>query len=247
MSVQESFGFAADNLSFIRRALASRFGPVDLEQRRHPVWQLVRSRIGARTLDAGALAALHRLRMRWPRLGDFAAASADEIEDLIREVAYPEQKASQLHEALRLIGRERPDFNLAFLRALSVPEALGWLERLPGIGQKVAASTLNASALRMRVFIVDCHVHRILLRFGLIGAHAGARVGRDMVTATATGFDADDLRELFAHMKRLGQTVCRPGAPRCGACPLASRCQRRAELGVVDRDEDAERPRRYAA
>jgi hypothetical protein len=130
------------------------------------------------------------------------------------------------------IGRERPDYDLSFLRGWTVDAALAWLERFPGVGQKVASATLNASTLGMRVFIVDSHVHRILLRFGLIGPQASARAGRDAVTAAAAELDADDLLELFALVKRLGQTLCRPFAADCRSCPLATRCQKKVGLGV---------------
>lgn len=73
-------------------------------------------------------------------------------------------------------------------------DALDWLERFPGIGPKVAAATLNASTLAMPVFIVDSHMHRILLRFGFIGPRATAEQGRDAVTAALP--DADALLEL---------------------------------------------------
>ena len=111
-----------------------------------------------------------------------------------------------------------------FLSAWPVHQALAWLERLPGVGPKVAAATLNASTLRRRVFIVDTHVHRVLVRFGFIGRNATAEDGRNAVTAAAKSLDADELLELFAQMKRLGQTYCRPTRPNCLACPLGSRC-----------------------
>lgn len=76
----------------------------------------------------------------------------------------------------------------------------------------------------MRVFIVDSHVHRILIRFGFIGPQATAEAGRDTVTAAAAALDADGLLELFAQMKQLGQTLCRFDIPACGQCPLTARC-----------------------
>ncbi len=104
----------------------------------------------------------------------------------------------------------------------------GW-SAFPGVGPKVAAATLNASTLAMPVLIVDSHVHRILLRFGLIGPRATAEQGRDVVTAASN--DARALLELFVRLKRLGQTVCRPYAAQCGGCPLAPRCRKNTALG----------------
>lgn len=187
---------------------------------------MTRSLIGAQTYDTIAEPTLERLMARWPEPGSLAAAPAAEVEQVIADVNHAQRKAEQLVAALRWIGRERPDYDLSFLAGWPVDRALVWLERFPGVGPKVAAATLNASTLRMRVFIVDCHVHRILLRFGFLDARASAGEGRNAVTAAAP-FDADGLLELFALMKRLGQTICRPFTPRCGDCPIAARCARR--------------------
>lgn len=222
--MQESFDFAAGDLDFIREALIRTFGRLPPFERREPVWRMIRSLIGSRTHDEAAEPALERLMSRWPHPRELAKASAAEVEQVIADVTFAQDKARHLVDTLRWIGRERPDFDLSFLKGWPVRDALSWLERFPGVRPKVAAATLNASTLRMRVFIVDSHVHRVLLRFGFIGRYASAEHGRDEVTAAAGSLDADDLLELFANMKRLGQIVCRFDAPRCVVCPLAARC-----------------------
>jgi endonuclease-3 len=227
--VQVSFDFSADDLAFMRDALAAHFGRLEPFKRRAPIWQLIRSMIGARTYDDVTEPALERLMWRWPDPAAIAAADAEEVLSHIGEVTFAEGKARYLIATLQRLGRERPDYDLSFLRAWPVREALDWLERFPGVGAKVAAATLNASTLARPVFIVDSHVHRILLRFGFIGPGASAEHGRDAVTAS--GLDASALLDLFVRMKRLGQQLCRPSAPACRDCPLASRCARRIELG----------------
>lgn len=222
--MQESFDFVAQDLAFIRAALTRAFGGLAPFERSDPLWRLVRSLIGCRTYDAIAGPALERLKRRWPDPSNLASASPVEVERVIADVTYPEDKAANLVAALKWIGRERPDYDLSFLGFWPVHQALAWLERLPGVGPKVAAATLNASTLRMRVFIVDTHVHRVLVRFGFIGRNATAEDGRNAVTGVATALDADDLLELFSQMKRLGQTYCRPMRPKCRDCPLCSRC-----------------------
>jgi endonuclease-3 len=233
--MQESFDFAAGSagadIAFMRRRLARFFGPLKSFARRPPIWQLTRSLIGAQTYDRDTEAALKTLMWRWPDPAGIADADADAKAVLlyIHNVTHAEVKAVQLVETIRRIGRERRDFDLGFLKEWSVRHALDWLERFPGVGPKVAASTLNASTLAMPVFIVDSHVHRILLRFGFIGARATAEQGRDAVTAALD--DAEALLDLFVRLKRLGQTVCRPSQPRCRTCPLAAQCQQKTHLG----------------
>ncbi|MFN2472732.1 MAG: endonuclease III [Sphingomicrobium sp.] len=186
----------------------------------------MRSLIGCRTYDVVADPALERLKQCWPHPSLLAGAQPSDVERVIGDVTYAKDKASNLVATLQWIGREQPDYDLSFLRFWPLHQALAWLERLPGVGPKVAAATLNASTLRMRVFIVDSHVHRVLIRFGFIGRNASAEDGRNAVTAAAPSFDADSLLELFAQMKKLGQTFCRPLRPNCPACPLHVRCRR---------------------
>lgn len=224
--MQESFDFAAsaaaDQIAFIRRALE----PV---RRRAPIWQLIRSLIASQTYDRDTEAALKMLMWRWPDPAGIAAAEPETVRLYIHDVTHARIKAEQLVETLRRIGRERRGFDLGFLKDWPVRDALDWLERFPGVGPKVAAATLNASTLAMPAFIVDSHVHRILLRFGVIGPRATAEQGRDAVTAALP--DADALLDLFVRLKRLGQATCRPFKAQCGQCPLAARCQRNTRLG----------------
>lgn len=231
--VQKCFDFAADKasggLAFMQRALARGWdGAVPLK-RRAPIWQLIRSLISAQTRDLNTEAALKMLMWRWSDPAGIAAADPATVRLYIHEVTHAKIKAEQLVATLRWIKRERGDFDLGFLKDWPVRDALDWLERFPGVGPKVAAATLNASTLAMPVFIVDSHVHRILLRFGFIGSRATAEQGRDAVTAALP--DAEALLDLFVRLKRLGQTVCRPFQAQCGHCPLAAECQKNTHLG----------------
>jgi endonuclease III len=230
--MQAAFDFAGDDIRFMGRALDRHFDPLPVGQPLAPIWRLVRSLIGARTYDTAADPAFERLRRHWPTPAALAAASPVAVERVLGpHVSFPADKAAHLTSALRQIGAERGSHDLGFLRQWSVDRALAWLERLPGVGPKVAAATLNASTLRMPVFIVDSHVHRVLLRFGFIGPRATPRDGRDAVTAAAD-LDARGFLALFVGLKRLGQTLCRPFEARCADCPLCVRCQRKTALAV---------------
>lgn len=221
--MQQSFGFdGADLLEWSER-LDLAFGRAGQLVERTPIAQLVKSMIGSRTKDAISLAAYERLKKRWPSPDALARAECRDVEKIISDVTFAERKAGQLVAALRAIERERPDFQLQFLGAMPLQRALAWLERLPGVGRKVAAATLNASTLRLPVFIVDSHVHRVLQRLGYIGPGASAAAASEAVTS-ALGWTGDDLLSLFLQMKRLGQTVCRFKDANCRGCPLRAGC-----------------------
>ena len=223
--MQDAFGFVGSGVAGLSEPLTLRFGLVVGAARRPPLGQMVKSLIGARTRDEVSLAAYRRLGRRWPRARDLARADPDDIRGLIYDVTFADEKAIRIPAALRMIAAERPDMRLDFLSDLSVPDALAWLERLPGVGRHVSAKTLNASTLGMRVFVVDTHVARVLARLGFTAAHATTAATSDLVTASAPFLDAEGLLQLYAQVKRLGQTICRLDVPDCPACPLSAHCR----------------------
>lgn len=224
--MQMAFDFGAvEDMAWVRDRLRSCFGRPDPACARTPIGQLVKSSISHRTLDEVSLAAYWRLVAAYPEWPALAAASTGDVEDLIGDVTFPDVKARHLGEALRVIGACHPDFDLEFLGRLSVAEALAWLERLPGVGRKVSASTLNFSTLNMPAFVVDTHVLRVLSRFGFIRGKADTRTAYDAAMAASPQWSAAELAELHILMKRLGQTICRHDRARCADCPIHRRCK----------------------
>jgi endonuclease-3 len=225
--MQAQFGFCGhDDLTRWRGALAPLL-PDTPHARRSPIGQLVKSMLGGRTRDAVTLAAYGRLVAAFGSPKRVARASPDEVAALVGDVTFAEEKAAHVVETLRRIGSERPDYRLDFLGAMPVPWALNWLERFPGVGRKVAASTLNASTLDRPVLIVDSHVLRVLQRLGFVAPHAEPRAASEAVTAAMPDWRGGDFLDFHIVTKRLGQLVCHHDAPDCAACPLAAECPSR--------------------
>ncbi len=227
--MQQSFDFLAGDIARWRDELAPLLDGIDLTTRRKPIGQLVKSLIRGRTRDAVPLAAYHRLRACFGPAAGIAAAEPGMVEAVIADVTFARSKADWLVAALRRIGHERPDFSLDFLGGLPLDAALAWLERLPGVGRKVAASVLNASTLARPVLIVDSHVLRVLHRLGFVPASADARAASEAVTAAMPAWRGDDFLLLHFGIKRLGQRIYRFDAPDCAACPLAADCPSRGD------------------
>lgn len=232
--MQMAFDFGAvEDISWVRDRLRSCFGRPDSFCVRIPIGQLVKSSISSRTRDEISLVAYRRLVDAYPRWSDLAQASSDDVEVLIGDVTFPDVKARHLGRALRAIGDHHPDFDLSFLRRMGVAGALAWLERLPGVGRKISASTLNFSTLSMPAFVVDSHILRVLGRFGFVGSAAETRMAYGAVMVITPGWSVDELAELHILMKRLGQIICRHGRARCADCPIRLRCK--AAAGTVGR------------
>ncbi|HEX3810865.1 MAG TPA: hypothetical protein VHW02_14315 [Rhizomicrobium sp.] len=236
LQMQNAFAFAPMiDLLDVRDRLVRAFGPVRDEPRFDPMSQLVYSAIAGRTRDADSIKAFDRLIGRYPTWDLLADAPAKAIEAAIAKVTYCESKAPHLREALQVLRRETGNFDLEFLRAWPVPAAMTWLERLKGVGPKVAAAVLNFSTLKKRAFVIDTHGLRLLRRIGFASPHTGAGVLQARVLSALPQFDAEDFYELHWLLKRLGQTLCTYGERHCRTCPLKDICMKRLEA-------DAPRP-----
>jgi protein ImuA len=217
------------DLASIRERLLARFGKIRVEERPDPVCQFVGSFIGSRTYDKKSWDAFARLMQRYPSWDALADASIADIQATLEDVTFSEKKAPELKQALQAIRRRFGQINLDFLKHYSVDQALNCLVRVHGVSPKIAAATLNFSALRMRAFVVDTHVLRIMRRFGFVEIRADTDATYDAVMAAADGMDADDLFELHWLINSLGQTVCTHAQALCSSCPLSDICQRRIE------------------
>jgi endonuclease-3 len=222
--MQQGFDFASADLERWRTALQPLLEGLSMPPRRPPIGALVKSLISGRTRDAVSLRVYRHLCRVFPSPQLLARARPIAIERAIAEVTFPDIKARWLAEGLQRIGRERPDFDIDFLGSIPIAQGLAWLERLPGVGRKVAAATLNASRLARPVFIVDSHVLRVLQRLGFVAPHAEIRAASEQVTSALPCWSGDDFLRFHIATKRLGQVFCRPHSPDCAHCPLAPDC-----------------------
>lgn len=223
--MQRRFDFGGADITRWRERLKPMLDGIGLPPPRPPTGQLIKSMISGRTRDAVSAAAYERLKAAYRNTALLAAATPAAVERLIEDVTFADRKAEQVIAALRLIRHRRGDYRLSFLGGLTVGDALLWLEELPGVGRKVAASVLNASTLDRPVFIVDTHVMRVLGRLGFVSPGSEPRAASEAVTATMEGWSARHFLQFHVEVKRLGQVHCHAADPDCGRCPLASECR----------------------
>lgn len=225
-TMQMAFKFGVtDDIAWLRERLRGHFGNPGMVRLRTPVGQLVKSIISSRTRDEVSRAASDRLETRYPTWLALAHAPVGDIQEIIKDVSFPEDKARYLQQTLQVIAASYPDFDLTFLARMSVPKALDWLECLPGVGRKVAASTLNFSTLKMPSFVIDTHILRLLRRFGFVTHKAPILKAYDVVMGQVSEWNASELSELHMLLKRLGQTICRANDTYCHHCPIRERCR----------------------
>lgn len=215
----------------VRDILRTEYGLQRDDERHHPTLQLFKAIISSRTLDAISDNAFQNLIARFPSLELLATADPQEIAVAIGNVKFPERKAFYLIETARMLLAEYGSLDISFLGHLPVGTAMSWLRRFYGVGSKVAAVTLNFSALRMRVFAVDTHVLRFSRRLGLLPRKAGYERGFHLLMEQMpANWEADDLYELHWLIKIHGQRTCQAGKPLCRECRFTQLCNYAAFL-----------------
>jgi A/G-specific adenine glycosylase len=107
------------------------------------------------------------------------------------------------------------------------PDDLDALLALPGIG-RYTAGALRAFAFGQPAVLVDGNVSRVLARLMDFSEPVDGSAGQKQIWEWAREL-ADDGQPRIHHaaLMELGQTICRPGAPDCLACPVAPFCRTR--------------------
>lgn len=148
---------------------------------------------------------------RFPTAADLARAKADAVETLIKSTGFFRNKTKSI------IGMARA---LVERHGGSVPRTIAELVALPGIGRKTANVILgNAFGLNEGI-VVDTHVARLSVRFGLTKATDPVRIEQVLMPLFP--------RERWTMLSHLfiwhGRRVCDARTPRCGECVLRDIC-----------------------
>jgi endonuclease III len=186
-----------------------------------PIDELVLTILSQNTSDTNSGRAFASLRRRFPSWKDVARAPRRSIEAAIRAGGLARLKSGVILDTLRRIERERGGFDLGFLERVPVPEAIAWLTRFRGVGEKTACCVLLFGC-RRPAFPVDTHVLRVARRLGWIPSTADATLAHGRLAALVP---AKRYYEVHVNLITLGRRLCRPRQPRCAECPLDPACR----------------------
>ena len=155
-----------------------------------------------------------RFLKRFPTPRDLARAREADVLAAWSGLGYY-RRARGLHAAAAVVVREHGG---------RIPEELDSLRALPGIGAYTAAAIASVAHGRPAA-AVDGNVIRVLARIaGLKGRRDDPALRRqveDIATRLAEGDSPGDWTQA---LMELGALICVPRAPRCEACPAATRC-----------------------
>lgn len=153
-----------------------------------------------------------------PDIASLAAADSQTVLKLWEGLGYY-ARARNLHRAARIVNEQYHGVVPA------EPEAF---RRLPGVGDYIAAAVLSI-AFNRPMAVVDGNVKRVLARLDCIGVpvnhSSAAPVFRQLADRL---LDPGHPGAFNQALMELGALICRPGAPQCERCPLATFCRARA-------------------
>ena len=174
--------------------------------------QLVSCILSIRTYDEVSFPASEALfaRARTPR--EMVSMDREALVDLIAKCTYPGQKADTILTLSQQIIDEYGGDTPADFDALTA---------FKGVGPKCANLALGV-ALSVPAISVDVHVHRVVIRWGLVATKTPVK--------TLRALEAIVPRERWVDINRLlmpfGKFHCVSQRPKCSTCPVLEKCER---------------------
>jgi len=141
---------------------------------------------------------------------DFASASNEAIEELIRPTGYFRNKAKNIKNCSK---------NLLEKYDGQVPQSLDELVKLPGVGRKTANVVLG-SAFNIPGIVVDTHVARISKRLELTKSNNPVKIEYDLMEI----IPQEEWNVFSLQLIYFGRAICKARKPLCPTCPLYDLC-----------------------
>jgi len=178
---------------------------------RNPLELLVATILSAQCTDVRVNMVTKELFRRCKTAVDYAEIPQEELEEIVRSTGFYRNKA----KSLRGMGTA-----LVERHAGKVPSTMEELSAIPGAGRKTANVVLgNAFEINEGV-VVDTHVGRLSLRFGLTTHSDPVKVEQDLMKLIPR-----EQWTLFSHwLIWHGRRRCKARNPDCEACELRTLC-----------------------
>lgn len=212
---RESKKAKAERAVEVCRRLDNKYGPVEcFLDHTNPFRLVISVLLSAQTTDAQVNRVTPELFRRFPTPEAMAAASPEEVAEIIRSLGFYKTKARHCVEAAQAIVT---DFGG------EVPHTMAELTSLSGVGRKTANIVLNVSFGIVEGIAVDTHVNRIAHRLGL-----SPKTHEREPLKTEQDLLAILPRELWGPVNhqwiRHGRDTCTARAPKCDGCVLEDIC-----------------------
>ena len=147
----------------------------------------------------------------YPDAKSMAQATPEELFHYIRSVSYPNNKSQHLAAMARMLVS---DFGSV------VPDNIGDLQRLPGVGRKTA-NVIAAVVFDLPAMPVDTHVFRVANRIGLT---RNSKTPLETERTLVKHIPAELLPKAHHWLILHGRYVCQARKPKCEKCFLTDLC-----------------------
>jgi endonuclease-3 len=149
---------------------------------------------------------------KYPDIPALAAASYDEVFELIKSISFPGNKTRHLLGMAKMVQEK---FNG------EIPMTVEELVQLPGVGRKTA-NVITSVADNQPNMAVDTHVFRVSARIGLtVNAKNPLQTEQQLLK-----YVPEDVVPKFHHWLILhGRYICVARRPKCEECGLQPVCQ----------------------
>jgi len=141
-----------------------------------------------------------------------AGAELAEIEELIHSTGFYRNKARHLQGCAQMV---------LSCHAGQVPNRLGDLIKLPGVGRKTANVVLG-NIFEIPGMVVDTHVKRLSRRFGWTSESDPVKIEQQLCRLLPATRWTQCGHTLIEH----GRTCCKAPVPVCTQCPVIELCPR---------------------
>ncbi len=175
-----------------------------------PFKVLIKTLLSQRTRDENTDRASRRLFSKFKNARQLAKANLNDIEGLIKPSGFYRIKARRIKEISRALVKNNS----------KVPEDMGGLLKLPGIGRKTANCVL-VYAYGEPSIPIDTHCHRIPNRIGLVKTKNPEQTEGELMRIVPKD-KWIEFNELFV---KFGQRICKPVKPLCFECPIERLCE----------------------
>ncbi|MBI4949880.1 MAG: endonuclease III [Deltaproteobacteria bacterium] len=171
-----------------------------------PLELLIATILSAQATDKLVNKVTPELFKKYKSAEDFARAPIEEIERMIGSVNFYRNKAKNIKACSTQISEAHNG---------KVPDTLGELTALPGVGRKTANIVLG-NAFGKNALAVDTHVRRVAQRLGFTESDDPDRIEADLCALI--------LPERWTRATHLfimhGRTTCKAASPKCETCPI---------------------------
>ncbi len=183
---------------------------------------LVATVLSAQATDVKVNQVTGRLFAELPDPPAMAAATQEQIEQLIGSLGLFRQKAKNL-KAISVLLLEH--------HGGEVPCDMDALLALPGVARKTANVVLSNGCGTNEGVVVDTHVARLARRLRFTREHDPTRIERDLMRL----FPRERWLEVADLLIHHGRRTCDARRPRCEDCPIEPLCPSSQEAGCTDK------------